>query len=414
MKLFVLIWLISYVSCSYFGCPMDGCDSSLSSFVDININGFNKDIQWQYTNLINKTTRGCVSNSRSSLICVIDDGYVGLNITNGQILWSVTIDNDQTSESAALPIVNRIGYSIIANSSRCTLIDPDGNIVGTFNYSPELQSPLAGPFVTNDGQIIVADSVSFVGIEDSGIPLGIHSFPSGYIRYSRSMSLNPQIDRWYLITQQKNSSIQSIIAAETTGSIVERLHIAWIYQYENQSNNCNGKEGPLLFIDQQYLFVINSTGIVTISDDGSSASTKYFVKYPNICTNHMAFSESDSTLLIIDKNQLNLLIYNISTQDLSNISFSTIYGNEIIGQLSRLSVIDNHRMIVVVVTAVHKGVLLLFDYKQKKLLSNFDLGNVYETKFDEFSQLTYTKLDDEHVYVTFAHQSVGLITIRLD
>ena len=228
------------------------------------------------------------------------------------------------------------------------------------------------------------------------------------------MSLNPEIARWYLIAQQNHTSTQTIVAAETTGSIVERLHIAWTYEYERQSNNCNGKEGPVLFIDQQYLFVINSTGIVTIADNGDSASTKSFVTYPNICTNHMAFSESDSTLLIVDKNHLNLIIYNISTQELSNVSLSNIYGSEIIGHLSRLSVIENHRLIIIVVTVDLKGILLLFDYQLKKLLSHVDIGTVRSTNFDDFSQISYTKLDGQQTFLTFAHQSIGLFTIRVN
>ena len=136
MKLLILICVISTINCSFFGCPMDGCDRSLSSFVDVNISQFDRNVFWQRTDLLNKTTRGCVSNSGSSLICSIDNGYVGVNITNGQILWLVPMKIDERSDVASLPIVNFNGYSIIANSSGCTLINAVGDIIGTFNYNP--------------------------------------------------------------------------------------------------------------------------------------------------------------------------------------------------------------------------------------------------------------------------------------
>ncbi len=163
MKFLILVVMISSIGGDFNGCPMDGCDSTLSGFVDIHVDGFDKDVQWRRTDLLNSTSRGCVSNALYSLLCAVDVGYVSINVTNGQLLWSITVETKESMEAASLPVVNYQGFSIIANSTRCTLINPDGTIVGTFNYIPQLISPLAGPFVTDDGQIIVADltSVSF-------------------------------------------------------------------------------------------------------------------------------------------------------------------------------------------------------------------------------------------------------------
>lgn len=153
--------MISSSSCSFNGCPMDGCDGALSGFVDININGFDKDVQWRRTNLLNNNiSRGCVSNGIFSLICAVDIGYVSLNVTNGELLWSIALEAQEIPVTASLPVINYQGYSIIANNTQCALINPQGVIVGTFNYNPILLPPLAGPFVTDGGQIIVADSNS--------------------------------------------------------------------------------------------------------------------------------------------------------------------------------------------------------------------------------------------------------------
>ena len=64
------------------------------------------------------------------------------------------------ANTTSLPIVNYAGFVIIANSSQCTLINPLGELVGTFNYIPPLIPPVAGPFITQDGQILVADAKS--------------------------------------------------------------------------------------------------------------------------------------------------------------------------------------------------------------------------------------------------------------
>jgi hypothetical protein len=163
MKFFILIMIISSADGIFYGCPMDGCESTLSGYVDIRVDGFDKEVQWQRMDLLNNATRGCVSNGLSSIICAVDVGYVSINVTNGQLLWSIAIQPDERTVTTSLPIINYQGFSIVANSTQCMLIEPQGDIRGTFSYIPQLIPPLAGPFVTDDGQIIVADltSVSF-------------------------------------------------------------------------------------------------------------------------------------------------------------------------------------------------------------------------------------------------------------
>ncbi len=152
--------MISSIDGLFNGCPMDGCESTLSGFVDIQVDGFHKDVQWRRTDLLNNISRGCVSNALRSLICTVDIGYASINITNGELLWSIALEPEERTVAATLPVITYQGYSIIANSTRCTLIDPQGGIVGSFNYYPTLIPPLAGPFLIEAGQIVVADSTS--------------------------------------------------------------------------------------------------------------------------------------------------------------------------------------------------------------------------------------------------------------
>jgi len=228
------------------------------------------------------------------------------------------------------------------------------------------------------------------------------------------MSLNQENNRWYLIAQHNTTLSQAIIAAETTGSIVSRLRIVWIYEYGTQSNLCNGREGPLLSAAREWLFVVNTTGILIVADNGDSVSTEYLIRHPGLCVDDMAFAESDSTLLVVDKSIYNIIVLNVSTQVVSNISLTNICQEEIIGQLSRMTIIQNHRMIIVVVTSLHKAVLLLIDYNSRNLVARFDLGDVREfATFEPLTQLSYTKTDDQQLFVTISHQAVGLITVRL-
>ena len=139
---------------------MDGCESTLSHFVDLSIDGFHTPLQWSRTDLIKQASRGCVSNDQSSLICTLDGQYASINVTNGQVRWSIYLKPQRELITYSLPIINYAGFSIIANDSQCTLIDPQGSIVGTFEYQPILKTLLAGPIITDDGQIIVADAIS--------------------------------------------------------------------------------------------------------------------------------------------------------------------------------------------------------------------------------------------------------------
>lgn len=192
-----------------------------------------------------------------------------------------------------------------------------------------------------------------------------------------------------------------------------RLRIAWVYEYDIEPNLCNGKEGPLVAAGK-WLIVVNTTGIVVVADNGDSASTEYLVKRPGLCTDNMVFSESDLILLMVDKRTYDVIVLNISTQNVSNISLSNICQEEIIGQLSRITIIQNHRMIISVVTSSRKAVLLLIDYNNHQLVARFDLGDVRETiTFEPLTQLAYTETDDQRHFVTIAHQAVGVVTVRL-
>ncbi|UJR34203.1 hypothetical protein I4U23_021609 [Adineta vaga] len=415
MELLVFVLMIISNSHGYFtGCPMDGCESTLSGFVDIDVNRLNERVEWQRTDLLTNPSRGCVSNGESSLICAVDVGYVSINVTNGQLLWSIPLDLEEKTIAESLPVVNYQGFLIIANSTQCTLIDPQGEVAGIFGYIPQLIAPLAGPFVTNDGQIIVADLVSFVGIEDSGIPLGVQALPPGYHRFSRSMSLDSTDDRWYLIAQHNTTLSQVIIAAETTGSIVERLRIAWLYEYGLPSGSCNRTEGPILSTDKKWLFVFNTSGIIIIADDGDSAHTELLVNLSNFCANDMAFSNSDSVLFVIDSRTYDIITVNVSTQNVSSISLTNLTQEKIIGQLSRMTIIQNHQLIITIVMASEKVVLLLIDYNRRSLVSRLDLGHVSEgTSIEPLTQLAYTQINEELFFVTIAHKAIGIIGVRL-
>jgi hypothetical protein len=228
------------------------------------------------------------------------------------------------------------------------------------------------------------------------------------------MSLNQDNARWYLIAQHNTTSAQAIVAAETTGSIVGRLRIAWIYEYGIESDLCNGKEGPLLSTAREWLFVVNTRGILVIADNNNSASTEYIIRHPDLCTNDMVYSESDSTLLVVDERTYYIIVLNVSTQNVSYISLTNICQEEVIGQLSRMTIIQNQYIIILVVTSVRKAVLLLIDYKLHKLIARFDLGNIRDmVTLEPLTQLTYTQIDDQHFFVTIAHRAVGLVTIRL-
>ncbi len=75
-------------------------------------------------------------------------GYVSINITNGRLLWHIAVKRVETMDAISLPIAYYGGYLIIANSTGCVVINPQGVVSGVFNYNPKLIPPLAGPFVT--------------------------------------------------------------------------------------------------------------------------------------------------------------------------------------------------------------------------------------------------------------------------
>lgn len=242
----------------------------------------------------------------------------------------------------------------------------------------------------------------------------MRELPAYYQRLSRSMSLNRDRARWYLITQHNTTSALAIVAAETTGSIVQRLRIAWLYEYAKGNNSCNGNEGPLLSTDQQWLFVVNTTGILVIADNDDSANVEYLIPYPGLCTDNMVYSEADSTLLVLDKSLYTIIVLNVSTHAVSNISLTDICGEKISGSLTRMTILQNQRIIISVVTSSRKVVLLLLDYHLHKLLARFDLGNVREgASLEPLSQLIYTQTDNQHYFLTIAHQAIGLATIQL-
>lgn len=228
------------------------------------------------------------------------------------------------------------------------------------------------------------------------------------------MSLNFHDDRWYLLAQHNTTASHVIIAAETTGSIVGRIRIAWIYDYGPPSDSCNRTEGPVLSIDRKWLFVSSRTGIVIIADNGQSASLEQLISLPNICARDMAFSEIDSTLLVVESNAWDLLVLNVSTLNTSVISLTNICDEQVVGQLSRMTVIQDQRFIVVVITASRKAVLLLVDYQRRILLARRLLGYVPSTAVDSsLTQLAYTRIDDTQAFVTIAHPSIGVMAVRL-
>lgn len=228
------------------------------------------------------------------------------------------------------------------------------------------------------------------------------------------MSLNRNKARWYLIGQHNASFSRVIIAAETTGSILDRLRIAWVFEYGALTSLCNLTEGPLLSIDRKWLFVVNTTGVLIITDKDQSASIEYFVSLKDLCISDMAYLDINSTLLLVDKHTFNIIGLNVSTRLVSYISLKDLCQEEIIGQLSRMTIIQNNRLIIVLLTAAHKAVLLLIDYTYPRLIGRFELDYVPDiSTLEPLTQLAYTKTEDQHIFVTIAHEAVGLITVQL-
>ena len=108
--------------------------------------------------------------------------------------------------------------------------------------------------------------------------------------------------RWYLIVQQKNSSTRAVVAAETSGSIVSQIRLAWILEYGTASVSCDGMQGPVLSVGLSWLFVVNQTGLVIVVDQGDSGTVQRFVPLSDLCSIDMAVSEVDSTVFLLDRN----------------------------------------------------------------------------------------------------------------
>ena len=228
------------------------------------------------------------------------------------------------------------------------------------------------------------------------------------------MSLRRSDARWYLLTQGNQTVSRTIVAAETTGSIVGRIRLAWTYEYGTESDQCNGIEGPILSSDQSLLFVTNSTGILIVADEGQSATLKDLINIPNLCSANMIFSEDDSMLLVLDKSTYNIIVLNVSTRIVFQISLRDITGLAIDAQLSRMTLVQNHRIVILVGTTKTRAVLLLLDFIHPSLLASLSIDSLSEiSASDPLSQLTYTNVDDEHIFVTMAHKSVGVTTVRL-
>lgn len=228
------------------------------------------------------------------------------------------------------------------------------------------------------------------------------------------MSLNRHDARWYLIVYDNTTFSRAIVAAETSGSIVGRLKIVWVHEYGFFPNICHAIEGPVLSVNRKWLFVINATNILIIADEGDIAMVEYTVNIPGLCPNDMAYFETNSTLLIVDKQTYNIVTLTISTRNISYVSLTEICREKVIGQLTRMTIIQDYRLIIVVITATRKAVLLLLDYNQRKLLGRVDLGYISNiTDIGSLTQVAYTKIDNQHVFVTIAHKAVGLVTVQL-
>lgn len=224
------------------------------------------------------------------------------------------------------------------------------------------------------------------------------------------MSLLRNLARWYLIAENNQTSSRIIVAAETTGSIVSRIHLAWTFNIGSQTKECGGFEAPILSEDQSLLFTTNGTGLLIVKDNGSSAKLDSFYKLPGICANDLAFSEIDSTVLITDEKTFNIVSVNTKTKNVSYISLKEIFPKKIVGQISRMTLVQQHRLVIVYVTSESKAVLLLIDFKDHSLIQSVDLGFISQAPSDQIlSQLTFTQTDEKRFFAILSHPSFGLI-----
>ena len=218
--------------------------------------------------------------------------------------------------------------------------------------------------------------------------------------------------RWYLIVQQKNSSTRAVVAAETSGSIVSRIRLAWTLEYGTASDSCDAMQGPVLSVDRSWLFVVNQTGLVIVADQGDSGTVQRFVPLSDLCSIDMAVSEVDSTVFLLDRNNSQIIFYNVATEQISFIVFKDVYQEEIIGQLSRMTILPDARLILLVQTSRRTAVLLLIDYARQSLLASVDLGSTSEVcPSDTLTQLKFTQNDNGDSFLIVAHPAVGLVSV---
>lgn len=171
-------------------------------------------------------------------------------------------------------------------------------------------------------------------------------------------------------------------------------------------------QGPVLSVDRSWLFVVNETGLVIVADQGDSGTVQRFVPLSDLCSIDMAVSEVDSAVFLLDRNNSQIIFYNVATEQISFIVFKDVYQEEIIGQLSRMTILPDARLILLVQTSRRTAVLLLIDYARQSLLASVDLGSTSEVRpSDTLTQLTFTQNDNGDSFLIVAHPAVGLVSV---
>ena len=111
-------------------------------------------------------------------------------------------------------------------------------------------------------------------------------------------------------------------------------------------------------------------------------------------------------------NNSQIIFYNVATEQISFIVFKDVYQEEIIGQLSRMTILPDARLILLVQTSRRTAVLLLIDYARQSLLASVDLGSTSEVRpSDTLTQLTFTQNDNGDSFLIVAHPAVGLVSV---
>ncbi len=112
---------------------------------------------------------------------------MSINITNGRLLWHIAVKRVETMDAISLPIAYYGGYLIIANSTGCVVINPQGVVSGVFNYNPKLIPPLAGPFVTRALHRTPKPDRTPIPTDSDGVGVGI-GFKNFFFSESESES----------------------------------------------------------------------------------------------------------------------------------------------------------------------------------------------------------------------------------